>query len=171
MRLGEELVAAHERGGDLGRAVTRVTGWKHLGAVVAAAGGFIRADESDAIGMLGAEHGAIRRWAPRFLEAFCFDGAPSSRSLLRAAALLRDAYLSKPRALPADVPVDFVTHRWKPYVVAPDGTIDRRYWKLAVLFALRDRLRAGDAWVRGARAYRALDEHLIPAATFAAMVR
>ncbi|HET6522122.1 MAG TPA: Tn3 family transposase [Geminicoccaceae bacterium] len=171
VRLGEELVAAHAQDGDLGRAVARVTDWEHLGAVIAAAGGFVRADEADAIGMLGAEHGAVRRWAPRFLEAFRFDGAPSSRSLLRAVALLRDAYPSKPRALPADAPVDFVTHRWQPHVAGPDGTIDRRYWGLAVLFALRDRLRAGDVWVRGARAYRALDEHLIPAATFAGMVR
>jgi TnpA family transposase len=171
VRLGEELVAAHAQDGDLGRAVARVTDWEHLDAVIAAAGGFVRADEADAIGMLGAEHGAVRRWAPRFLEAFRFDGAPSSRSLLRAVALLRDAYPSKPRALPADAPVDFVTHRWKPHVAGPDGTIDRRYWGLAVLFALRDRLRAGDVWVRGARAYRALDEHLIPAATFAGMVR
>jgi hypothetical protein len=171
VRLGEELVAAHARDGDLGQAVARVTDWGHLGAVIAAAGGFVRADEADAVGMLGAEHGAVRRWAPRFLEAFRFDGAPSSRSLLRAVALLRDAYPAKPRALPADAPVDFVTHRWKPHVTGPGGTIDRRYWELAVLFALRDRLRAGDVWVRGARAYRALDEHLIPAATFAGMVR
>ena len=56
-------------------------------------------------------------------------------------------------------------------MAGPDGTIDRRRWELAVLFALRDRLRAGDVWVRGARAYRALDEHLIPAATFAGMMR
>jgi TnpA family transposase len=171
VRLGEELVAAHEQGGDLGCAVTRVTDWERLGAAVTAAGGFVRADEADAIGMLGAEHGAVRRWAPRFLETFRFDGAPSSRSLLRAVALLRDACLSKLRALPPDAPVDFVTHRWKPHVVGPDGTIDRRYWELAVLFALKDRLRAGDVWVQGARAYRALDEHLIPAATFAGMMR
>ena len=171
VRLGEELVAANEQGGDLRQAVTCVTDWPHLGAVVVAAGGFVRADEADAIGMLGAEHGAVRRWAPRLLEAFRFDGAPSSRSLLRAVALLRDAYLAKPRAVPAGAPVDFVTLRWKPHVVGAGGTVDRRYWELAVLFALRDQLRAGDVWVQGARAYRTLDEHLMPAATFAGLVR
>lgn len=171
VQLGEELVAANARGSDLSQAVTRVTDWPHLSAVVAAAGSFVRADEADVIGMLGAEHGTVRRWAPRFLEAFRFDGAPPSRSLLRAVALLRDAYLSKPRTVPVGAPVDFVTRRWKPHVVEPNGTVDRRYWELAVLFALKDRLRAGDVWVQGARAYRALDEHLIPAATFAGLVR
>ena len=58
VRLGEQLVAAHEQGGDLGCAVTRVTDWEHLNAVIDAAGGFVRADEADAIGMLGAEHSA-----------------------------------------------------------------------------------------------------------------
>ena len=117
VRLGEELVAAHEQGGDLGCAVTRVTDWEHLNAVIDAAGGFVRADEADAIGMLGAEHSAVRRWAPWFLEAFRFDGAPSSRSLLRAVALLRDAYLSKLRMLieysRSEPPAGMMTGWWR----------------------------------------------------------
>jgi len=45
--------------------------------------------------------------------------------------------------------------------VLPGGTIDRRYYELCVLSELRDRLRAGDAWVVGSRRYRSFEERLI----------
>jgi len=37
-----------------------------------------------------------------------------------------------------------------------------------VIVALRDRLRAGDVWLEGSRAFRAFDDFLLPPAAFAA---
>jgi hypothetical protein len=37
-----------------------------------------------------------------------------------------------------------------------------------VVVALRDRLRAGDVWVEGSRAFRAFDDFLLPPTAFAA---
>ncbi len=43
----------------------------------------------------------------------------------------------------------------------PGGTINHRYYELCVLSELRDRLRAGDVWVRGSRQYRSFEERLV----------
>ena len=39
------------------------------------------------------------------------------------------------------------------------------------MMALRDRLRSGDIWVEGSRAFRAFDDFLLPPETFAARQR
>jgi hypothetical protein len=39
--------------------------------------------------------------------------------------------------------------------------IDRRTWEVVVVMTLRDRLRAGDIWVEGSRAFRAFDDFLL----------
>ena len=65
------------------------------------------------------------------------------------------------------MPTAFLTPAWRKLIgVGP--TIDRRTWEVAVIVALRDRLRAGDVWVEGSRAFRAFDDFLLPPAAFAA---
>jgi TnpA family transposase len=82
---------------------------------------------------------------------------------MRAIAVLRDANRSG-ADLPKSTPTGFVRQRWAPHVL-PGGSIDRRHYELCVLAELRDRLRAGDAWVSGSRQYRFFEERLISAQT------
>ncbi|MBO1687902.1 hypothetical protein HJU46_17655, partial [Clostridium butyricum] len=49
------------------------------------------------------------------------------------------------------------------------GRVDRAAYELCAFSELRDRLRAGDVWVRGSRRYRAFDDDLLPRPTFAAL--
>ncbi|MCA1444662.1 Tn3 family transposase [Ensifer sp. IC4062] len=51
-------------------------------------------------------------------------------------------------------------------VVFAEGRPDRRLYEVATFATLRDRLRAGDVWVVGARSYRPLDAHLMPPPAF-----
>lgn len=44
--------------------------------------------------------------------------------------------------------------------------LDVRAWEVAVLVHLRDRLRAGDIWVEGSRAWRSFEDYLLPRPTF-----
>jgi hypothetical protein len=53
-------------------------------------------------------------------------------------------------------------------LVGRGAALDPRGWEVAVIVTLRDRLRAGDLWVEGSRAFRAFDDFLLPPAAFAA---
>ena len=84
-------------------------------------------------------------------------------------ALLRKLNRDGKRALPKDVRVGFIRRGWRPFVISADGRPERRAWEVYVLSELRDRLRAGDVWVRGSRRYRNFDECLLPKPTFVAL--
>ncbi len=46
---------------------------------------------------------------------------------------------------------------------------DPHAWEVAVLVHLRDRLRSGDVWVEGSRAYRTFEDYLLPKPVFESM--
>ena len=73
------------------------------------------------------------------------------------------------RTLPGNAPLGFIRRGWRPFVVDTGGKVDRRAWEVCVLSELRDRLRAGDVWVRGSRRYRNFEDCLLPKQTFAAL--
>ena len=54
-------------------------------------------------------------------------------------------------------------------VFPAEGGFDRRAYEIATLVHLRDRLGSGGVWVEGSRAYRTLDDYLLPPAAFEAM--
>jgi hypothetical protein len=72
------------------------------------------------------------------------------------------------RTLPEQVPVDRLTAQARRLIFA-DAKPDRRLYEIATLAALRDRLRSGDIWVEGSRAFRPMDEQLMPKLAFAAL--
>jgi TnpA family transposase len=49
--------------------------------------------------------------------------------------------------------------------------VDRRAYEVAVMMTLRDRLRSGDIWVEGSRAFRPFDDFLLPPEIFEARQR
>jgi TnpA family transposase len=73
------------------------------------------------------------------------------------------------RTLAEDAPTGFIRRGWRPFVIGDAGKPDRRAWEVCVLSELRDRLRAGDVWVRGSRRYRNFDDCLLPRPTVAAL--
>ena len=82
--------------------------------------------------------------------------------------MLQQLNLTHRRAVP-EAPTDFVTLKWRPYVVAPDGHIDRHYYELCTLWELRGALRAGNVWVPSSRRYANPDTYLIPKASWPAL--
>jgi hypothetical protein len=66
------------------------------------------------------------------------------------------------------VPLSFLTRKWRRRVRSGDD-LDARAWEVALLVHLRDRLRAGDIWVEGSRAWRSFEDYLLNRATFVAM--
>ena len=53
-------------------------------------------------------------------------------------------------------------------LIAANGKRDRRLWEIATLAVLRERLRSGDVWVEGGRAFRPLEAQLMPGPAFVA---
>ena len=106
---------------------------------------------------------------PRAAGGVRFEGAASASGLLKAVSLLRDMNWAGKRTLPGTTPLGFIRRGWGPFVVDTGGKVDRRAWEVCVLSELRDRLRAGDVWVRGSRRYRNFEDCLLPKPTFAAL--
>ena len=160
VRVGDALIAAHDKKQDAFGAIERVIPWKQFCATVAAAKALARPELFDAYPGLTRHYSDIRRWSPTFLDAFKFESIPASASLLRAIEVLREANRTEGSTLPKAAPTSFVRQRWVPYVL-PGGIIDRRYYEFCVLSELRDRLHAGDVWVVGSRQYRSFEERLL----------
>jgi len=109
----------------------------------------------------------VHRTATIILGAFTFRSWKSTDPVLTALDVLHQLYASEQRKLPAGVPTSFLTPAWRKLIgIGP--TIDRRTWEVAVVVTLRDRLRAGDVWVEGSRAFRAFDDFLLPPTAFQA---
>ena len=68
--------------------------------------------------------------------------------------------------MPNNPPTGFIRKVWRPFVFPAPREVNRRAYELCVYFELRDRLRAGDVWVKGSRQRRNFDDRLIPKATF-----
>ena len=168
-RAGRALIAAREDETDAAKAVEDAVGWGPFLRAVAEAEQIARPETVDVRAELIQRWPAMRQFAPALLEAFAFEGAASASGLLKAVSLLRDMNRAGKRTLPGTTPLGFIRRGWRPFVVDTGGKVDRRAWEVCVLSELRDRLRAGDVWVRGSRRYRNFEDCLLPKPTFAAL--
>lgn len=161
-RAGQALLKAREQQHDPFEAIEKVLPWDTFTRAVEELLTLASPGSGDALAFLGLHYTTVRRYAPRLLDSLVFTGTASSRSLLRAVAILRELNATGKRTIPPGAPLDFIGSRWTPFVFGGER-IDRRYYELCVLSELRQRLRAGDLWVVGSRKYRDFDAHLLPA--------
>jgi Tn3 transposase DDE domain len=91
-------------------------------------------------------------------------------SLLAALDALRDLCTTGGRNLPSRTPTAFLKPTWRK-LVGTGIAVDRRAYEVAVMMTLRDRLRSGDIWVEGSRAFQPFDDFLLPPEIFAARQR
>jgi hypothetical protein len=71
--------------------------------------------------------------------------------LLTALDLARRLYAGDLKAVPADAPLQFVPAAWRRALWQESGQLDRLVWELALAFAVRDALRAGDLYLVDSR--------------------
>ena len=114
-------------------------------------------------------YAVVRRFAPAFLASFTFRASRPNDPFLSAVEVLRRCYAEGRSILPKSVPTSFLKPRWRKVVFPAAGAFDRRAYEIATLVHLRDRLGSGGVWVDGSRAYRTLDDYLLPPAAFEAM--
>lgn len=122
----------------------------------------VRPEDGGHFELLADRYGYLRQFAPAFLAAFEFRSHQPRDPLLAALDVLRELNATGRRGVPEDAPVSFVRSKWHPYVVDDEGRIERKYYELCVLWALRIALRAGDVWLAGSRRYADPESYLIP---------
>lgn len=167
LKLGEALLSARERGSDLSSAIATSLGWDGLIASMAAANSVVRPNSSDEFDELIERHKSLRKFGKLIFRTFSFRSFRPDDPVLKGVEHLRALYSG--RKLPAQVPVTFMTRKWRRRVRSDGITIDLRAWEVAVLVHLRERLRAGDIWVEGSRAWRSFEDYLLPRPIFAQM--
>jgi TnpA family transposase len=167
LKLGEALLAARESNTDLASAITASLGWDGLIASMAAASSVVRPDRSNEFDELIERHKSLRKLGRLMFGTFSFRSFRSHDLVLRAVDHLRALYCG--RKLPAQVPLAFMTRKWRRRVRSDGINIDLCAWEVALLVHLRERLRAGDIWVDGSRAWRSFEDYLLPRPIFALM--
>jgi len=161
------LVEANETGEDTFEVLDREIGWHRL--VRARADVEALATTAEADPLLGAaeRYSWVRRYAPALLDVFTFRSARTLDPLLTAIDLLRQLNRDDRRGLPAKAPLVHLIQKVRK-LIAANGKRDRRLWEIATLAVLRERLRSGDVWVEGGRAFRPLEAQLMPGPAFVA---
>jgi TnpA family transposase len=138
-----------------------------LNTLVAEAEKVVTGAREDNLSEIVERYPTVRRLAPVLLDAFVFRAWKLDDPLLDALDALRKFYATGEKNPPLRAPSAFLNAAWRK-LIGPGATVDRRPYQVAVMMALRDRLRAGDIWVEGSRAFRAFDDFLLPPETFAA---
>jgi len=105
------------------------------------------------VDLLAPHYTRLRRCTPRLLELLDFRAERDPDGLVEAVDVLRQLIKTGRRKGPADAPTGFISKQWMSLVHDEAGQISRRFWEMAVLWVLRDRLRSGDIWVQGSRRY------------------
>jgi hypothetical protein len=167
LKLGEALLVARKGNGDFASAIAASLGWDGLTASMAAASSVVQPDSSDEFEELIGRQKSLRKFGKLIFRAFSFRSFRSDDPVLKAVDHLRAVYGG--RKLPARVPITFMTRKWRRRVRSDGINIDPRAWEVAVLVHLRERLRAGDIWVEGSRAWRSFEDYLLPKSIFAQM--
>lgn len=165
---GRAMLEAKLRGGDLDDAVAAGVGWGRFEAAVARAEALSAPNALDPTADLVARHASVKQFGPALLTALTFEGSGAVKDLMAALEVIRAAYASRKRKLPADAPLRFVPRRWRPFVVTKD-VVNRAGYELCAFALLAERLAAGDVWVAGSTRFRAFGDYLLPRPTFEAM--
>ncbi|MCC7106271.1 MAG: Tn3 family transposase, partial [Chloroflexi bacterium] len=170
LAMAKTMVAARQAGADPLAAVERSMGWDRLATLVAEADGTMDGAREDNLAEVLDAYPAVRRMTMALLSAFTFRSWKASDPLLAALGALKAMHAAGRRSLPDTVPTAFLSPVWR-QLVGSGASLDRRAYELAVMVHLRDRLRAGDVWVEGSRAFRAFDAFLLPTDVFADLRR
>jgi len=153
---GQSLLEAHGDGASLEDAIARAAGWEHLTRLVATARALTDTLGDDPLAHVDQGYHRFRRYAPRMLRCLDLEAAPVARPLLDAVTAI-----ATNDALPATE--DFLRphSKWRRQLRAK-GADDARLREVAVMFHLRDALRAGDIWFDRSHRYGDLRHVLVP---------
>jgi hypothetical protein len=163
--MAKAMLDAKANNEDQVAAVERALGWERLKALVAATEIAVIDVKPDNLGEVVERYASVRRMSAVVLGAFAFRSWRENDPLLAALDVVRELHASGAKKLPPRAPTGFLRPVWRKLVKTETG-LDRRAYEVAAMMSLRDRLRSGDVWVEGSRAFRAFDDLLLPRDAF-----
>ncbi|MBO9463310.1 Tn3 family transposase [Labrenzia sp. R5_0] len=162
------LQAANDTGEDAIDTLNRQVGWYRLLQIKPGLEAIVESNRTSPLALAAEQYGNLRKYAAVFLQTFSFQSRRRHDPLLAAIEALRSLYAESRRVLPDRVPVAHLSKSDRK-LIFEKGKPDRRLYEIATLAHLRDRLRSRDVWVEGSRAFRPIDEHLMPKPVFVAL--
>lgn len=159
------LIEANANDGDVIDMLDAKIGWRRLVEVQPTLEAMVADNNTNPLLVAARHHVSLRKYAPRFLASLSFHSSRRSDPTLAALELLNRLNHENRRALPDKVPMGHLNDSTKKLVLTGCKP-DRPLYETATLAALREKLRSGDIWVEGSRAYRPLAEYLMPQAAF-----
>ena len=159
------LMEANANNGDAIEMLHAKVGWRRLVEAQPSVEAMVAEKAVNPLPVAAQHHAGLRRYAPRFLAAFQFRASRRGDPMIAAIELLTQMHRENRRALSNKFPIGHLDEPAKKLILAGSKP-DRPLYEVATLGALRDRLRSGDIWVEGSRAYRPLDEYLMPTGAF-----
>src|SRR5260364_470500 len=115
--------------------------------------------EVDDLHRIGDGDAQVRRYAPALLDALQMKVAPAAQDVLSAVEAHKTLSAENARKVPQVVPTRFVRKRWESLVFKAEG-VDRHFYELCTLSALKNALRSGDLWVQGSRQFKDFGDDL-----------
>ena len=155
------LKQARQTGEDGVAAVEREVGMERLDQALPVIESVTDAADPDILVTAAERHAVLRRFSPRFLEAFRFQSNTPHDPVLAAIEVIKAMNRDGRTGFPKRPPAAFLPVKWRRLIFA-SGQADRRLYETAVLATLRERLRGSDIWVAGSRDWRAFEDHLLP---------
>lgn len=162
------LQTANDADADPMTTLDRQVGWHRLLQIKPGLEAMVESNDVSALMTAAEQHATVRKYAGAFLQTFTFHSRRRHDPLLAAVATLKMLHGDGRRVLPGRVPVAHLAKSERE-LIFEDEKPDRRLYEIATLALLRDRLRSGDVWVEGSRAFRPIDEHLMPKPAFVAL--
>ena len=162
------LVVANETGQDALEVIDQEVGWYRLLRAKPVIEAMVSEADPNPLLLALERHYNVRKYSVRFLQTFVFRSSRRHDPLISAIETLKTLNNDRRRSLPDRVPVAHLSEQSRKLIFGQDRP-DHRLYEIATLAVLRERLRSGDIWVEGSRAFRPMDEHLMPRPTFVAL--
>ncbi|MDT7918762.1 Tn3 family transposase [Clostridium perfringens] len=160
--IGDAIIYAKENHLDPIKLIEESIGWSTFVNSVKEAKELARPSDYDYLDLIERKYSSLRRYTPRLLECLQFKSLKKNEPILESIEILKDLNNKGKRKVPENAPVNFISKRWKTHVIEKDGTINRRYYEMAILTEIRDRVKAGDISIDGSKQYKDFDDYLIP---------
>lgn len=155
------ILQGRSSGEELGDLIFSYVKRERLEQLVLETDSLIRPANDEAIDFFAACYTNARRFIPKLLSTITFSSHTPNDSVLSAVELLKRLDAEGKRAVPKGVPLSFISDVWLQYVIKRNGKVSRRYYELAILWALRLGLRSDDIFVPASYRYADPASHLI----------
>ncbi|MCB2356544.1 hypothetical protein [Clostridium estertheticum] len=146
---------------DISKELENLGKWEIFKETAYSAEKIIRPLNNDYLDLLDSSFGNLRKYSPILFKNLEFHPSNNSTSLINAVNVIKDMNDNNKRKIPDDAPIEFISKRWKNHVCNEDGTINKRYYEMAVLTELNNAIHSGDIWISDSKQHKNISKYLI----------